>query len=358
MEFFVTTFIIVNTLVFSSTALSQVTKNNPSDSINDAFNIYINESSFSSVPEALTKSHDHHFDFLMFTQLWPISNCIDWEERDHDNTCSLNDDFQWTVHGIWPTKKHTKGPFHCKNIPFNETAVAPILKDLEKRWLNVRNGTGEYDFWKHEWSKHGTCAVQIKQMNTEIKYFKKGLDWQKEYDMHKILLESGITPGGQYRATNIVESVGKYLGSKANKTNINPAITCRKEKGYQNHLIFELVVCFDKQLNLTNCDDVAAGIYGEGNSLCPHEKDSHYIVYPQDPDLGWNMTRHVMIIASCFLIFGLCFVGGLYRGRSRFGPPRNGCCWNRCYLCGGNDDDYVHPFITDNFKNKNNYQSI
>ena len=62
-----------------------------------------------------------------------------------------------------------------RNIPFNENVVAPILKDLEKRWLNVRNGTGEYDFWEHEWSKHGTCAVQIQQMNTEIKYFQKGM---------------------------------------------------------------------------------------------------------------------------------------------------------------------------------------
>ena len=113
-----------------------------------------------------------------------------------------------------------------------------------------------------------------------------GLDWQKEYDMHKILLESGITPGGQYRATNIVESVAKYLGSKVSKSKINPAITCRKEKGYQNHLIFELVVCFDKELNLTNCDDVAAGIYGQGASLCPHDAEAHYIVYPQSPDLG------------------------------------------------------------------------
>ena len=40
--------------------------------------------------EMTNKPHDHQFDFLMFTQLWPISNCIDWEERNHDNTCSLN----------------------------------------------------------------------------------------------------------------------------------------------------------------------------------------------------------------------------------------------------------------------------
>ena len=43
-----------------------------------------------SSPTKTRKSHDHHFDFLMFTQLWPISNCIDWEERGSGHTCSLN----------------------------------------------------------------------------------------------------------------------------------------------------------------------------------------------------------------------------------------------------------------------------
>ena len=93
MAYFVSTFIIVKALVFSSTVLSQVTKNSQSDSTNDAFNLYTNRSDFSTESEALTESHDDYFDFLMFTQLWPISNCIDWEERDHDNTCSLNGKF-------------------------------------------------------------------------------------------------------------------------------------------------------------------------------------------------------------------------------------------------------------------------
>ena len=98
--------------------------------------------------------------------------------------------------------------------------------------------------------------------------------------MHQILANSGITPGGQYRPDEILKSVGKYLGSRYNKT-VNPAITCRKEKGYQNYLIFELVVCFDKSLTLTNCDDVAAGIYGN----CPHDSYD-FVEYPKFPDMG------------------------------------------------------------------------
>ena len=39
-------------------------------------------------------------------------------------------------------------------------------------------------------------------------------------------------------------------------------------------------ICFDKELNLIHCDDVAAGRYG----TCP--QDDSYIVYPQSPDKG------------------------------------------------------------------------
>merc|ERR1719510_1757849 len=108
--------------------------------------------------DILSRSHHHHhhhhgthFDFLMFVQLWPITSCIEWKEREHDNTCILNDDMEWTIHGIWPTTNHKKGPTFCRDdLPFNETQLAPILSDLEEHWLNVRNGTGEYSFWEHD----------------------------------------------------------------------------------------------------------------------------------------------------------------------------------------------------------------
>ena len=86
----VSAFIIIKILAFSSTVLSQEPSNSKNDLTNEYIMIHTNGTSFPSELKTLSKPHDHHFDFLMFTQLWPISNCIDWEERDHDNTCSLN----------------------------------------------------------------------------------------------------------------------------------------------------------------------------------------------------------------------------------------------------------------------------
>ena len=42
---------------------------------------------------------------------------------------------------------------------------------------------------KHEWDKHGTCAMSLDALGSEYKYFKKGLDLNLQYN----LLRSGST---------------------------------------------------------------------------------------------------------------------------------------------------------------------
>lgn len=48
----------------------------------------------------------------------------------------------WTVHGIWPTKKGTKGPFNCNTTwLFDPEQVRPIESELEQAWTNIEKGT-------------------------------------------------------------------------------------------------------------------------------------------------------------------------------------------------------------------------
>ena len=79
------------------------------------------------------------------------------------------------MHGIWPTKNGQIGPLNCDHSkPFNPDYIEPILPDLRLHWTNVRANTDEDNFWKHEWNKHGTCAMVLEPMNNEFKYFSKG----------------------------------------------------------------------------------------------------------------------------------------------------------------------------------------
>ena len=37
--------------------------------------------------------NDKYFDFLVYAQVWPISSCIEWEERKDGNTCDIRGEF-------------------------------------------------------------------------------------------------------------------------------------------------------------------------------------------------------------------------------------------------------------------------
>lgn len=86
-----------------------------------------------------------------------------------------------------PTKLGTIGPAFCnKSIHFNASLLAPIKPELEKLWSDIYRGRNHYDLWKHEWTKHGSCAVVLPGLNSELKYFSQGLIWQHQYNMEKV----------------------------------------------------------------------------------------------------------------------------------------------------------------------------
>lgn len=85
---------------------------------------------------------NHDFDVLIFTQRWPITGCIEWMNEGGDHVCILPSQKDiWSIHGIWPTRFGTLGPFFCnKSATFDVAPLKPIIEQLERNWLNIEKG--------------------------------------------------------------------------------------------------------------------------------------------------------------------------------------------------------------------------
>ncbi|XP_059468727.1 ribonuclease Oy [Neocloeon triangulifer] len=196
------------------------------------------------------RNFEPKWDVLIFTQSWPYTVCREWKDKSESHACLLLS--QWTVHGVWPTKFGTIGPGFCNNTwHFNPRELKPIQSELDQKWANIMNGTAEDSLWKHEWQKHGTCAAQLPPLDSELKYFSKGLAWHDEHNMTKILSDGGILPDAtkEYNVQQINDVVKKGTG-------FNPAVECFRDSKTHKTYLSEIRICFNKQLELVDCDGI------------------------------------------------------------------------------------------------------
>ncbi|XP_015108957.1 ribonuclease Oy [Diachasma alloeum] len=206
------------------------------------------------------------FDIFIFTQHWPQTVCYTWKKESTSNTCDLPQDDEWTIHGLWPTQYHKLGPQFCNpSLHFDVTALAPIEKEMEVKWIDVEKGTKPYSFWKHEWQKHGTCSAVLEPLNSEMKYFQEGLRLLDVYDMKHVLGKANIHPGSSYPVQTILDGVREVLGKTCQ-------VECVSNKKEKQSYLFEIRICFDKSLNLIDCN----GIVGFPTNCSPKRE----IMYP------------------------------------------------------------------------------
>lgn len=109
--------------------------------------------------------------------------------------------------------------------------------------------TSTYALWAHEWTKHGTCAAILEPLNSEFKYFSKGLELFKTYNMENVLNGDGFYPSNDkgYPLADIVTRLGMHISRI-------PMIQCRREHG--KNWLSEIRLCFDKRLQLQDCTGV------------------------------------------------------------------------------------------------------
>uniref|UniRef100_A0A8D8V0K4 Ribonuclease Oy n=1 Tax=Cacopsylla melanoneura TaxID=428564 RepID=A0A8D8V0K4_9HEMI len=243
------------------------------------------------------------FDVLIYTQSWPNTVCLLWEEKSTAHVCYLPPDNQtWTIHGIWPTKLGTIGPVYCNksSMQFNASQLAPIQTELEKLWTDIYRGRNHFDLWKHEYIKHGSCARVLPPLNSELKYFSQGITWQHKYNMETVLATGNIFPSTDENLFDVQTmwlSIKTVLGK-------NPAIECIHDPKSGLDYLMEIRICFTKELVLTDCDGIKSPhrhhIYhrrfwtADPITNCPLDKS---IVYPSkvpSPERVFQVNRYLI----------------------------------------------------------------
>jgi len=196
--------------------------------------------------------HDNHFDVLILTQHWPYTTCMEWEDR--KGGCRKIERAMWTVHGLWPTQIGRIAPGFCNTSwPFDHKLLRPIKGNLTVYWPDVEIRNKPDSLWSHEWVKHGTCAAQLQETDSELKYFSKGLELAVENPVTQWIHDAGILPnkkGISFEMKPVWEAMVAGTGG------FKPHIDCEEIEG--EIFIKEIKVCYDKQFNRVHCDGIVS----------------------------------------------------------------------------------------------------
>lgn len=176
---------------------------------------------FSSKPcrrsQSSHRKNDSRFDYFLFVQQWPGSYC------DTKKGCCFPESGEpgpaFGIHGLWPNRNDGTYPRKCENVQFNPNELEEVMDNMHKSWGTLScNSRSNEDFWKHEWSKHGTCSGL-----TQGRYFQASLELYNRFDIAGALRDAGILPDDQhYSIVSIASALTNILGH-------SPQIVCNQD---------------------------------------------------------------------------------------------------------------------------------
>lgn len=204
------------------------------------FNVITNASAY-----AIMEDWDH----FTFTQEWPQTACLLGELEQKE--CAIPPYISsFVIHGLWPSTRNTVGPQKCSNTPFDPMNIKNLTNELNDSWPNLFKTRDEYEFWRHEWVQHGTCAASLKATGTEYLYFRKTLDLMQKFNATKYLNAEKIYPSSKtsYSTADIAAKLSKRIGSDVD-------LQCYLDKNSRQSKSFlaEIRICMDKKFNVISC---------------------------------------------------------------------------------------------------------
>ena len=129
------------------------------------------------------------------------------------------------------------------------------MSTLLKTYFLQSSGSHQ-EFWKHEWTKHGTCAMNSDRLRGHYNYFNQTLHLFDQFPLQSWLNSSGLLPSNSkpHKLSDIHEVVEKKLGAKVE-------LECLSKKPYP--LLQHIYICLDrvslKPINCSRKDDKQCG---------------------------------------------------------------------------------------------------
>lgn len=220
---------------------------------------------------------DDNFDYYIFTQIYPTSVCRADDDTVPASCLVPKGSANWTLHGLWPTRNDGSYPKFCKGHArkFNASEVQSLESQLLIKWPNLYPTQSETSLWKHEWEKHGSCAVSVPSVSGEKKYFSAALGLHEKFPIYDALRLQGVEPtlSTTFSLDKIMTAIKKSLSH-----NKRVQIHCLKDKKTKEWLLGDIRICVDKEFLPIDCPEK-----GQSNNdvlpafqPCP-PSDIHYI---------------------------------------------------------------------------------
>ncbi|XP_054160224.1 ribonuclease DdI-like [Oppia nitens] len=184
---------------------------------------------------------------------------VQWVPTFCNNTrCGSRNRNSWTVHGAWPQHTNNSWPqYCCFESTFNVSKIKSLESQLIQKWPTLKENGKHEDFWKHEWTKHGTCAMNSDKLKGHFNYFNHTLHLYDSFPLQSWLQSSNIKASNTttYSLINIHNAVESRLGAKVE-------LECLSKKPYP--LLQHIYICLNRlTLKPQDCnrpDDKQCGI--------------------------------------------------------------------------------------------------
>ncbi|KAJ7970773.1 Ribonuclease [Quillaja saponaria] len=176
------------------------------------------------------------FDYFKLALQWPNSYCL----LDYVTCRPAEPPQNFTIHGLWPQKNDGSELRNCDvKITMPDQILDNMRQKLLEYWPNLQNQNNWNkckDFWKGQWTFHGTCSLPEFDQQ---RYLDTAINRKNDYDLLNDLDSAGIKPDGTaYDPIKICEAV------KGRTTKV-PIIKCFKEKSSGNVIFHEIHLCIN-----------------------------------------------------------------------------------------------------------------